>query len=78
MKEHKKLKAMLNKKNKLYKNFKKHGYRYEDKLRLDNFREECKEAVENKEIIYLTNLGNKLSSIVGNRNKPSWQESDAR
>ena len=57
----KNLKAMLNKKNRFYKNFKKHGYKYEDKLRLDNFREECKEAVENKKVNYFTNLGYKLN-----------------
>ena len=42
------LKTMLNKKNRLYKNFKKHGYKADDKIRLDPFREECKKAVENK------------------------------
>ena len=52
---------MLNRKNRLYKNYKKHGYNAEDKLRLDAFREECKEAVENKKVSYLTNLGNKLN-----------------
>ena len=55
------LKTMLNRKNRLYKNYKKHGYKIEDKIRLDAFREECKEAVENKKVIYLTNLGNKLN-----------------
>ena len=52
---------MLNRKNRLYKNFKKHGYRDEDKTRLDAFREECKKAVEDNKIRYLTNLGNKLN-----------------
>ena len=55
------LKTMLNRKNRLYKNYKKHGFKAEDKLRLDAFREECKEAVENKKVSYLTNLGNKLN-----------------
>ena len=55
------LKTMLNRKNRLFKNFKKHGYKPEDKLRLDAFREECKEAVEKKKTNYLTNLGNKLN-----------------
>ena len=57
----KQLKTMLNRKNRLYKNFKKHGYRAEDKIRLDAFREECKEAVENSKVTYLNNLGNKLN-----------------
>ena len=55
------LKPMLNRKNRLYKNYTKHGYKTEDKIRLDAFREECKQAVENKKINYLTNLGNKLN-----------------
>ena len=55
------LKTMLNRKNRLYKNFKKHGYKAEDKIRLDAFREECKEAVENKKVNYLRNLGDKLN-----------------
>ena len=55
------LKIRLNRKNRLYIFFKKHGYKAEDKIRLDAFREECKEAVENKKVSYLTNLGNKLN-----------------
>ena len=41
------LKAMLNRKNRLYKSYKRHGYNDEDKVRLDNFRIECQQAVEN-------------------------------
>ena len=40
------LKTMLNRKN-IFKNYKRNGYKLEDKIRLDNFRKECKEAVEN-------------------------------
>ena len=42
----KSLKAMLNKKNSLFKNYKKHRYKEEDKVRLDAFRLECQNAVE--------------------------------
>ena len=34
----KQLKTMLNRKNRFYKNYKKHGYRIDDKIRLDTFR----------------------------------------
>ena len=54
------LKSMLNKKNKLYKSYKRHGYNDEDKVRLDNFRIECQQAVENAKLSHLTNLGNKV------------------
>ena len=33
----------------------------EDKDRLDNFRSECKLAVDNAKVSYLTNLGNKVN-----------------
>ena len=39
------LKTLLKKKNRLYYNYKRHGYKDEDKLRLEAFRTECKEAV---------------------------------
>ena len=68
----KNLKAMLNKKNRLYKNFKKHGYRAEDKIRMDAFREECKKAVEKKKVDYLTKLGNKLNDP-GTTCKSYWK-----
>ena len=55
------LKSMLNRKNRFFKNYKRHGYKEEDKLRLENFRKECKEAVENAKMSYITNLGNKLN-----------------
>ena len=37
----KKLKSMLNRKNRLYRGYKRHGYKEEDKVRLDVFRIEC-------------------------------------
>ena len=58
---HKSLKAMLKKKNRLYRNFKKHGYKNEDKDRLDSFRDECKEAIDSAKILYLNNLGSRLN-----------------
>ena len=51
---------MINTKNRLFKNFKRHGYKPEKKVRLDNFHKECQEAVENAKLSYLTNLGKKL------------------
>ena len=56
------LKTLLNKKNRLYKNYKRHGYRAEDKVRLDAFRIECQQTVEMAKISYLANLGDKLNS----------------
>ena len=57
----KSLKTMLKRKNRLYKNYKRHGYRDEDKARLEAFREECKKAVENSKLSYVSNLGNKVN-----------------
>ena len=56
------LKTLLNRKNRLYKNYKRHGYKAEDKARLDGFRIECQKAVETAKSSYLTNLGNKLNN----------------
>ena len=38
---------MLNKQSRLFKNFKKHGYKADDKSRLDSYRDECKKAIDN-------------------------------
>ena len=56
------LKTMLYRKNRLFKNCKKHGYKSKDNVRLDNFRKECQEAVEIAKLNYLTNIGNKLNN----------------
>ena len=56
------LKTMLNRKNRLFKNYKKHGYKAEDKVRLDVFRTECQQAVETSKFSYLMNLGNKANN----------------
>ena len=52
---------MLNRKNRLYKSYKRPGYNDEDKVRLDNFRIGWQQAVENAKLSYLTNLGNKVN-----------------
>ena len=57
----KSLKTLLNKKNRLYHNYKKHGYKHDDKIRLEAFRTECKEAVGSAKLSYLSNLGSKLN-----------------
>ena len=53
---------MLNRKNRLFENCKRHGYKPEEKVRFDNFRKECQEAVEIAKLTYLTNMGNKLNN----------------
>ena len=55
------LKTMLNRKDRLYKSYKRHGYKDEDKVRLDSLLIECQEAVNNAKLTYLTNLGNKVT-----------------
>ena len=55
------LKTLLNRKNRLFKTYKKHGYKIEDKYRLDAFRIECQQAVESAKLTYLTTLGNKVN-----------------
>ena len=51
---------MINRRNRFFKHFKRHGNKPEDKVRLDNFRKECQEAVENTKLSYSTNLGKRL------------------
>ena len=41
------IKTMLNKQSRLFKNFKKHGYKADDKSRLDSYRDECKKGIDN-------------------------------
>ena len=60
------LKRMLNRKNRLNKNYRRHGYREEDKARLDTFRGEL--AVENAKLSYLTDLGNKVNDLNTSQN----------
>ena len=49
------LKTLLKRKNRLYKNYKKHGYKTQDKIRLDKFREECNDAIEAAKTSYYQN-----------------------
>ena len=55
------IKTMLNRKNRLFKNYKKHHYNDDDKVGLDAFRTECHEAVETAKLTYLNNIGNKVN-----------------
>ena len=55
-------KTMLNRKNRRFRNYKRHGFKAEDKFRLDAFRIECQQAVETAKLSYLTNLGNKVNN----------------
>ena len=66
------LKAMLNRKNRLFKNYKKHRYKEEDKVRLEVFRIECQKAVESAKLSYLTNMGNKVN-YPGTSPKSYWK-----
>ena len=50
----KSLKPMLNKKYRLFRNCKSHGYKTVDKVRLDAFRIECQQAAESAKLVYLT------------------------
>ena len=66
------LKTMIKRKNRLYKNYKKHGYQPQDKVRLDNFRLECQNAVENAKNNYIRELGFKLHNQRTNE-KTYWK-----
>ena len=55
------IKNKLKQKNRLYKGYKKHGYKEEDKIRLDNFRAECQTDIKNAKDNYLKSLGCKLA-----------------
>ena len=67
------LKTMIKKKNRLYKNYKRHGFQQNDKARMDNFRLECQQAVEDAKSAYLTNLGNKLHNRHQATGKIYWK-----
>ena len=68
----KSLKCMLNRKNRLFKHYKKHGYKEEDKVRLLAFRIECQKAVETAKLSYLTNMENTLDNP-GTSQKAYWK-----
>ena len=52
---------MLNRQQRLYRNYKRHGFKSVDKARVDRFRDECKIAVQNAKISYLEKMGSKLA-----------------
>ena len=56
----KSLKNLLKKKDKIYRNYKKHGYKEEDKTRLDAIRTQCNESISAAKLTYLDNLGKDL------------------
>ena len=55
------IKTILNRKNRLFKNYKKHRYNDEEKVRLDAFRTECQKTVETAKSTHFKNLGNKVN-----------------
>ena len=66
------LKTLLKKKNRLYQSYKRHGYKEDDRLRLETFRNECHSAIESAKLSYLSNLGNKLNDP-GTSQKCYWK-----
>ena len=56
------IKTILNRENRLFKNYKKHCYMDEDKVRLDAFRTECQKVVETAKLAYSKNLGNQVNN----------------
>ena len=66
------LKTMLNRKNRLFKNYKKHRYKDEDRLRLDAFRAGCQKVVETAKLTYLNNLRKKVNDP-GTSQKAYWK-----
>ena len=57
----KSLKRMLSRQNRQYKNYKKHGFKREDKVYVDSFRKECEDAVHSAKENYFKNTGSKLA-----------------
>ena len=57
------IKTLLNRKNRLFKNYKNHDYKREDKDRLNTFRIECQQAVETTKLTYLL-LKNLIGSLL--------------
>ena len=66
------LKTMLNRKNRLFKNYKSHGYMEEDKGSVDAFRIECQKAVESAKSSYLSLMGDKVNKP-GSSQKSYWK-----
>ena len=55
------LRTMLRRQNRQYKNYKRHGFRSEDKAVVDSFRKECEEAIKSAKENYMQKLGNNLA-----------------
>ena len=55
------VKNLLRKQNKIYKKYKKNGYKNEDKIIMDRMRNECFDAINNAKEKYLEGLGAKLA-----------------
>ena len=66
------IKTMLNKQSRLFKKFKNHGYKTDDKYRLDSYREECKKAIYNSREMYLKQVGINLADPK-NSKKAYWK-----
>ena len=66
------LKTLLKKKNRFYQSYKRHGYKEDDRLRLETFCKECHSAGESAKLSYLSNLGNKLNDP-GTSQKSYWK-----
>ena len=56
------IKRMITSQHRLYNNVKKYGYRADDKIRVDNFLEECNNAILAAKEKFLCELGGKLSN----------------
>ena len=52
---------MLNRQQRLFRNFKKHGSKPDDKRKVDLLRDECKKAIQKAKTDYLKNLGKELA-----------------
>ena len=55
------LKKMIKRQQRMYKNFKRHGYRDEDRARVQIFRDECNLCIQTAKENYLAGLGEKLA-----------------
>ena len=53
---------MLRNQNKVFKRYKKNGYKIEDKVIVDRLRNECQETILNVKEKYLRELGSKLAN----------------
>ena len=67
------LKTKLKQKNRLHKNYKKHGYKNEDKIRLENFQKECQVDIQLAKDNYLKSIGCKLASDKTLTQKSYWK-----